>query len=98
MLPSSIAGSLMRAPSANLMLEQQKGDTGSVSSVMGCTGLLMGSLGMQLISILGNTTIALGSMTFATAALSLLFWPLVIKNAKRLPGPGQVYPAPQESL
>jgi MFS transporter, DHA1 family, multidrug resistance protein len=86
-LPSSIAGSCMRPPSANLMLEQQKGDTGSVSSVMGCTGLLMGSLGMQLISLnWSNTIIALGSMTFTTAALSLLLWPLVIKNAKRLPG------------
>ena len=89
MLPASIAGSCSRPPSANLMLEQQKGDTGSVSSVMGCTGLLMGSIGMQLISLpWGNIIVALGGMTVTTATLSLLFWPVAIKGAKRLPGPG----------
>jgi MFS transporter, DHA1 family, multidrug resistance protein len=98
-LPSSIAGNCMRPPSANLMLEQQKGDTGSVSSVMGCTGLLMGSLGMQLISLnWANTILALGGMTFTTAALGLFFWPVVIKHARRLPGPGSTYLEPGESM
>ncbi len=90
-LPASIAGSCMRAPSANLMLEQQKGDTGSVSSIMGCTGLLMGSLGMTLISLdWGNIILTLGIMTFTTAATSLLLWPFALKHARRLPGPGAV--------
>jgi len=89
-LPSSIAGSIIRPPSANLMLEQQKGDTGSLVSVMGCTGLLMGSLGMTLISLpWGNTIIALGTMTLLTALTSTLAWPLVIKRAVRLPHPMQ---------
>ncbi len=87
-LPSSIAGSVIRPPSANLMLEQQKGDTGSLVSVMGCTGLLMGSLGMTLISFpWGNTIIALGTMTLLTALTATLAWPLVIKRAIRLPHP-----------
>ena len=87
-LPSSIAGSVIRPPSANLMLEQQKGDTGSLVSVMGCTGLLMGSLGMTLISLpWGNTIIALGTMTLLTALTATLAWPLVIKRAIRLPHP-----------
>ena len=87
-LPSSIAGSVIRPPSANLMLEQQKGDTGSLVSVMGCTGMLMGSLGMTLISFpWGNTIIALGTMTLLTALTSILAWPLVIKRAIRLPHP-----------
>lgn len=86
-LPSSIAGSCMRPPSANLMLEQQHGDTGSVVAVMGCVGMLLGSLGMTLISLnWPNTIIALGVMTLATASASLLFWPTAIKNARRLPG------------
>lgn len=85
-LPASIANNAIRPPSANLMLEQQKGDTGSVSAVMGCTGMLMGSLGMQIISLhWSNTIVALGSMMITTAALSLLFWPLVIKSAWRFP-------------
>ncbi len=89
-LPSSIAGSIIRPPSANLMLEQQKGDTGSLVSVMGCIGLLMGSLGMTLISLpWGNTIIALGTMTLLTALTSTLAWPLVIKRAVRLPHPMQ---------
>jgi MFS transporter, DHA1 family, multidrug resistance protein len=88
-LPSSIAGSIIRPPSVNLMLEQQKGDTGSMVSVMGCTGMLMGSLGMTLISLnWGNTVIALGTMTLLTATVSTLAWPLVIARAHRLPRQG----------
>jgi DHA1 family bicyclomycin/chloramphenicol resistance-like MFS transporter len=87
-LPSSLAGSILRPPSANLMLEQQQGDTGSMVSVMSCTGLLMGSLGMTLISFnWGNTIVALGIMTLLTALISLLAWPLVIERAHRLPHP-----------
>jgi MFS transporter, DHA1 family, multidrug resistance protein len=70
------------------MLEQQKGDTGSVSSLMGCTGLLMGALGLQLISgPWSSKIIALGVMTFSTAAIALIAWSFVIKRAVRLPGP-----------
>jgi hypothetical protein len=55
---------------------------------MGCTGLLMGALGMQIISLpWGNMILALGVMTFTTAALSLLAWPFVIPHVTRLPGP-----------
>lgn len=89
-LPSSIAGSIMRPPSANLMLEQQKGDTGSMVSVIGCVNLLMGALGMTLISLpWGNTIVALGIMIALTAAASLLAWPGVIRQAVRLPHPTQ---------
>ena len=87
-LPASAAGSCLRPPAANMMLEQQKGDSGAVSSLMGSIGLLMGSLGMQLIALpWGNMIIALGVMTFSTAAVSLLAWPFVIKRVIRLPGP-----------
>ena len=87
-LPASIAGSCIRPGSANMMLEQQKGDTGSVSSLMGCAGLLMGALGLQVISMPWSSTIlALGVMTFSTAAISLLAWPFVIKRVVRLSGP-----------
>jgi DHA1 family bicyclomycin/chloramphenicol resistance-like MFS transporter len=85
-LPASIASNCIRPPSANMMLEQQKGDTGAVSSLMGCTGLLMGSLGIQLISLpWGNTIIALGIITFGIAVVSLLAWPFVLKQVTRPP-------------
>jgi DHA1 family bicyclomycin/chloramphenicol resistance-like MFS transporter len=90
-LPASIAGSCNRPPSTNMMLEQQKGDTGAVSSLMGCTGLLMGSLGIQLISMpWGNTIIALGIITFSIGVTSLIAWPFVIKQIIRLPGPNSI--------
>lgn len=86
-LPASTAGSCIRPPSANLMLEQQKGDTGAVSSLMSCTGLLMGSIGIQVISHpWSNTIIALGIITFGVAVISLLAWPVVLKQVTRLLG------------
>jgi DHA1 family bicyclomycin/chloramphenicol resistance-like MFS transporter len=94
-LPSSLAGSCLRPPATNMMLEQQQGDTGSVSSLIGCSGLLMGSLGMQLISLpWGNTVVALGAMTVITSAASLLLWPLALRRARRLPGPQAVLGEP----
>jgi DHA1 family bicyclomycin/chloramphenicol resistance-like MFS transporter len=87
-LPASMAGSCLRPPAANLMLEQQKSDTGAIASLMGCTGLLMGALGMQLISLpWGNMILALGIMTFGAAAISLIAWPFVLPNVTRLPDP-----------
>jgi DHA1 family bicyclomycin/chloramphenicol resistance-like MFS transporter len=92
-LPASIAGNCIRPPSANMMLEQQKGDTCAVSSLMGCTGLLMGSLGMQLISLpWNNTIIALGLITLGTAFISMLAWPLVIRQVIRLPSSNSLEP------
>jgi MFS transporter, DHA1 family, multidrug resistance protein len=88
MLPATIAGSCLRPPSANMMLEQQKGDTGAVSSLMGCGGTLMGSIGMQLIALpWSNTIITLGIITLGIATFSLLAWPFIIKHVIRLPGP-----------
>ena len=97
-LPSSIAGSCSRAPSTNLMLEQQQGDTGSVSSVIGCTGLLMGSLGMTLISLpWDNMIVALGTMILITSTTTLVFFPLAMKNARRPEEPGlQLVESPEQ--
>ena len=50
LLPASIAGVCMRPPGVNLMLNQQNQDTGSAAALIGCVGLVMGSLGMYIIS------------------------------------------------
>jgi DHA1 family bicyclomycin/chloramphenicol resistance-like MFS transporter len=90
-LPASIAGSCIRPPSANMMLDQQEGDTGSVSSLMGCVGLLMGSFGIQLISLpWGNTILALGIITLIVASISLGAWPFVIRQIPYVPIPKSV--------
>jgi DHA1 family bicyclomycin/chloramphenicol resistance-like MFS transporter len=87
-LPASIAVNLLRPPSVHMMLEQQNGDVGTVASLINASGLLVGSLGVQLISLpWGNTIIALGIMTFTTAAISLLAWPFVVRRVTRMPGP-----------
>jgi DHA1 family bicyclomycin/chloramphenicol resistance-like MFS transporter len=79
-LPGSTAASCLRPPSTNLMLEQHEGDTGVLSSLIGCTGLLMGSLGIQLISIQwSNRIIALGIIMLSVACISLLVWPYMIR-------------------
>lgn len=77
-LPSTLANSCVRPPSVNLMLDQQENDSGSVSSLIGCMGLLMGSLGMQLMSLnWGNPIIALGILTTGIAGFSFMTWPVV---------------------
>ncbi|MBU1054007.1 MAG: multidrug effflux MFS transporter [Proteobacteria bacterium] len=50
MIPATMSITAMRPPSANLMLEQQKYDSGSASSLINFFGMVMGSLGMMLIS------------------------------------------------
>ena len=52
LIPSTMSFTLLRPPSANLMLEQQQGDTGSASSLIVFFSLLMGSIGISLISLL----------------------------------------------
>lgn len=87
-LPGATANSCMRPPSTNLMLEQHEGDTGTLSSLMGCTGLLMGSFGIQLISIQwSNRIIALGTIMLVVAFISLLAWPLAIRQIHPLTKP-----------
>jgi DHA1 family bicyclomycin/chloramphenicol resistance-like MFS transporter len=87
-LPASIAATSIRPPSVNMMLEQQKGDTGSVSSLISSVGILVGSAGMQVISLpWGNTIIALGIMALCASGAALLAWPFVVRQTIRLPGP-----------
>lgn len=78
LLPSSIAGSCARPPGTNLMLEQQQRDTGSASSLIGWSGIFMGSIGMSIISLdWSNTIRALGVMYIMTGLVSLTLWLLI---------------------
>ena len=47
----SFVGSVLRAPSTVLMMNCLKTDTGTVSALIGCCGLLFGSLAMTLASL-----------------------------------------------
>lgn len=86
LLPASIAGSCMRPPGTNLMLEQQQEDTGSASSLIGCFGILFGSVGIMIISLdWPNRVLALGTIDLIIGLLCVLLWPVVSRSARQIP-------------
>lgn len=75
LIPATMSFSTLRPPSANLLLEQQQEDTGSASSLISFFTILIGSLGMLLISFeWGNIVSALGMMHLITGLLCGLLW------------------------
>lgn len=80
MMPATLAMTAMRAPSANLMLEQQQHDTGSAASLINFFGMLMGSVGMMLISInMTHLILTIGIIQIFVGLFGYLFW-LLAKN------------------
>ncbi len=80
LFPATMMGSCIRTPGANLMLEQQEEDTGSASALMSCFGILMGSMGMTVISQEWSNTIRiLGLMNILVGVLCLCLW-LLLSN------------------
>lgn len=80
MMPATMSITAMRPPSANILLEQQKNDTGSASSLINFLAMIMGSAGMLLISL--DTThlvLSLGMIQMSIGILGFLFWSL-LKN------------------
>lgn len=79
-MPATLAATVMRPPSANLMLDQQKGDTGSVSSLINFFGMIMGSIGMMLVSLgTGHLVAFIGMMQMIVGSIGFLFW-VSVKN------------------
>ncbi len=75
LLPATICGSCVRTPGANLMLEQQRENAGAAAALMSCFGILMGSIGMMIISVnWGNTILALGVMNVLTGLVCGGLW------------------------
>lgn len=89
LMPATIAGSITRPPSANLMLEQVHEDIGAASSLMSFTFTVLGSVGMTLISynIISRVQM-LGLMYMIIAPVSLVLW-LKVSNkpfVRQVPG------------
>lgn len=88
MVPMSIAFSCMRPPAVYILLAQHEGDAGSVSAVMGASYMIMGSLGMVVVSLeLWGRVELIGALTLGLALLSLGLWlgigqPLVRAQAR----------------
>ena len=75
LLPATICGNCVRTPGANLMLEQQKEDTGSAAALMSCFGIFMGSIGMTIISLnWSNTILVLGIINILTGLTCEALW------------------------
>jgi DHA1 family bicyclomycin/chloramphenicol resistance-like MFS transporter len=82
-LPSTVAASMLRPPSSNLLLEQGKDDAGAASSLMGFSFIFIGSLGMQFISLDWENRIFMLGLIYMIAGLSsLVLWPLAWKKCK----------------
>jgi len=78
LLPATISGSLVRTPATNLMLEQQRGDTGSAAALMSFSGIFAGSLGMTVISLDWSDPIpVLGMMNLLVGLASGGLWLLI---------------------
>ncbi|MDR3289589.1 MAG: multidrug effflux MFS transporter [Peptococcaceae bacterium] len=81
LLPATIASACIRPPGTFLMLEQQKGDTGSAASLIGSAATVMGSAGMILISLNLNHPIkAVGALNMIFGALCGGLWLVVTKG------------------
>jgi len=85
-LPSGLALSCMRPPTTYLLLDQHESDAGSTSALMGATHMVMGSIGMVIVSLqLGDRVTVLGALTLAVGLLSGGLWLRVGKRLARRP-------------
>ena len=67
----------MRTPGANLMPEQQNGDTGSAFALMSIFGIFMGSIGMIIISLNWDNTIVVLELLNVLIGLTCVLWLLI---------------------
>lgn len=80
-LPAALATLIvdgMRVPGINLMLEQQKNDSGSASALINFSGMILGSLGMYLVSLNPDDLIlTLGCIQIVIGLTSGILWFLI---------------------
>lgn len=85
-MPFSLVGTITRPFSTNIMLDQQKGDTGSASSLIGGVATVFGSVGMVTASLFSNPVFGLGFIIFLSGVGSLIGWMLLMKSSLPLHG------------
>ncbi|ACN13685.1 permease of the major facilitator superfamily [Desulforapulum autotrophicum HRM2] len=78
MLAATVSLSLLRPPTANMLLFQQQTDTGAAAALINFMGLFMGSIGMFIISLeTGDLISSLGLMQIIVGAVCGSLWLLV---------------------
>ena len=82
LLPATIAGSCARPPGTYLMLDQQKNDTGSASSLMSAIATVMGSIGMVIISLFDTRQLVcvVGALNILIGLACGVFWLIATKK------------------
>lgn len=78
--PFSLAGTITRPFSTNIMLDQQSGDTGSASSLINGVATILGSVGMVCASMWGDIIAGLGFMICTTGVVSMAGWILLMRS------------------
>lgn len=77
----SLCSTIVRPFSTNLLLEQQKGDTGSASSLINTLSTVMGSIGMAIASLSWrNVVVGLGTIIAICSLISLVSWNMFLKS------------------
>ena len=79
--PFSLAGTITRPFGTNIMLDQQRGDTGSASSLINGVATVLGSIGMMCAAMWGNIVAGLGIMICLTGIVSILGWLLLMRSS-----------------
>ena len=78
--PFSLIGTVTRPFSTNIMLDQQKGDTGSAASLIGGVATVFGSVGMVTAAMFSNIVFGLGFIIFVIGVGSFISWMLLMKS------------------
>jgi DHA1 family bicyclomycin/chloramphenicol resistance-like MFS transporter len=75
LLPGSVAMSCMRPPATFLLLAQHEGDAGSVASLVVSSSMVMGSLGIVVVSLdLWSRVELVGALNLALGVVGLAMW------------------------
>ncbi|MDI3537506.1 MAG: transporter, family, multidrug resistance protein [Eubacteriaceae bacterium] len=83
----SLSGTIVRPFSTNLLLNQQKGDTGSAASLIGTLFTVLGSVGMSLASLpWADTVLGLGLIIAGFSVFSLLAWNITVRSSLSIIG------------
>lgn len=83
----SLSGTIVRPFSTNLLLNQQKGDTGSAASLIGTFFTVLGSIGMSLASLpWADSVLGLGMIITIFSVFSLLAWNITVRSSLPIVG------------
>ncbi|HOV86574.1 MAG TPA: multidrug effflux MFS transporter [Syntrophobacteraceae bacterium] len=81
LLPATLMGSCVRPAGTFLLLEQHRGDAGAASSLINCFGLILGSLGMIIVSLAGSDLLfVLGMINVFVGLTCAMAWLAICKR------------------